>query len=231
MTAHTKPFHVYEGPGDDLMEQVDVGNRIILLPDMPPAQRGPDQCPRIRIMWGQRLIDDLLAGRYRTLVCAVNAKDNSHGFINLLAQQLATSQWREEIITSHAKHFVQPHAVRIVKFDMDRVEVLGILRPGKHEHMTLDDLATGFQMICAMLQCRPERSPVASVCFVGARANQLVDHEGKEPSFETVLNLMYRQGYRGDVYPAPWMWEHAPVGVFPRYPFPEMLREMCEGGF
>jgi hypothetical protein len=42
---------------------------------------------------------------------------------------------------------------------------------------------------------------------------------------------MYSAGFRGDVYPSPWMWESAPVGVFPRYPFPEVLKQMCEGGF
>ena len=230
MATRTRNLHLYDGPGDDLMEQMDLGDRIVLLPDAPALHREPDPTPRIRILWGHRLIDDLLVGRYRTLVCAVNAQDNSHGFINLLAQQLSTSQWREEIITSHAKHFVEPHAVRIVKFDMDRVEVLGILRPGNHEHLTLEDLAIGFRMVCAMLQCRPERSPVASVCFLGAHANRLIEREGREPSFECVLNVMYNAGYRGDVYPAPWMWELAPVGVFPRYPFPQTLREMCEGG-
>ena len=230
-TTRPKDLHLYEGPGDDLMEQMDVGNRIVLLPDAPTVQREPDPTPRVRIMWGQRLIDDLLAGRYRTLVCAVNGKDNSHGFISTLAQHLPTSQWNEQIITSHARHFVEPHSVRIVKFDMDRVEVLGILRPGKHDHLTLEDLAVGFRMVCAMLQCRPERFPVASVCFLGAHANRLIDREGHEPSFESVLDMMYRAGFRGDVYPAPWMWDSAPIGVFPRYPFPESLRQMCEGGF
>ena len=51
-----------------------------------------------------------------------------------------------------------------------------------------------------------------------------------EPSLETVLDVMYRSGFRGDVYPAPWMWEAAPR-VFPRYPFPDSFRQMCDGGF
>jgi hypothetical protein len=42
---------------------------------------------------------------------------------------------------------------------------------------------------------------------------------------------MYESGYRGDVYPAPWMWESAPTAVFPRYPFPDSLKRVCEGGF
>ena len=73
--------------------------------------------------------------------------------------------------------------------------------------------------------------PVASVCFLGARANRLLDADGREPSFETVLKVMYGAGYRGDVYPAPWMWESAPTAMFPRYPFPDSLKRVCEGGY
>ena len=72
---------------------------------------------------------------------------------------------------------------------------------------------------------------MASVCFLGARANKLIDPRGQEPSFETVLRTMYDGGYRGDVYPAPWMWDSAPAGVFPRYPFPDSFKQMCDGGF
>ena len=82
-----------------------------------------------------------------------------------------------------------------------------------------------------MLECRPDRYPVASVCFLGARANKLVDGHGEEPSFETVLQVMYNAGYRGDVYPSPWMWDTAPTAVFPRYPFPPSFKQVCEGGF
>jgi hypothetical protein len=71
---------------------------------------------------------------------------------------------------------------------------------------------------------------VASVCFLGARANKLVDRNGHEPSFESVLGTMYDAGFRGDVYPSPWMWE-APKGVFARYPFPDSFKHMCDGGY
>jgi hypothetical protein len=230
--------HIYEGPGDDLMAQVSqfeapdgaAAGRIILLPDAPRERRDPDPVQRIRIMWGQRLIDDLVAGRYRTLVCAVNAHDNSHGFINQLAGRMPGSQWDEASITAHTRPFVQPNRVTVVKYDMDPVEVLALLRPREHEHLTVEDLAGGFRTVVAMLHGRPDRFPSASVCFLGARANRLVGSHGGEPCFETVLSVMYRAGYRGDIYPAPWMWESAPAGVFPRYPFPEALREMCEGG-
>ena len=223
--------HIYEGSGDDLAGQMDMANGLTLLPDTLPTEKDPDAKERVRIMWGQRLIDDLMCGRYRGLVCAVNAKDNSHGFISQLAEKLPTSQWRESMITEFARHFVQPHNVTVVKFDMDRVKVLGLLRPADRDHLTLRDLAAGFRIVSAMLHQRPDRLPVASVSFLGARANQLLDGNGREPSFENVLCTMYESGFRGDVYPAPWMWEAAPKGVFPRYPFPDSFRHMCDGGF
>ena len=231
MNARLSDCHIYEGSGDDLAGQMDMANGLTLLPDAPPAHKDPDSTERIRILWGQRLIDDLIAGRYRGLVCAVNAKDNSHGIINLLAEKLPTSQWREQMITEFARHFVQPHNVTVVKFDMDRVKVLGLLRPADREHLTLRDLAAGFRIVSAMLHTRPDRLPVASVSFLGARANRLHDAAGREPSFETVLGTMYESGYRGDVYPAPWMWDTAPKGVFPRFPFPDSFKHMCDGGF
>jgi hypothetical protein len=223
-------YHIYDGVGDDLAQQMDTGSRIVLLPDTAVAQRDPDAMQRIRIQWGQRLIDDLVTGHYRALVCAVNANDNSHGIINTLAERLPTSQWHEPMITEHARHFAQPHSVTVVKFDMDRVKVIGLLRPTSHEHLTLQDIAAGFKIVSAMLSGRPDRLPVASVCFLGARANKLQDKAGHEPSFEMVLRTMYEAGYRGDVYPAPWMWESA-RGVFPRYPFPDSFKQMCDGGF
>ena len=229
MSTHLSNCQIYEGVGDALMGQNDEAG-ITLLPDAPAGQRDPDPVQRIRILWGQRLIDDLVAGRYRTLVCAVNARDNSNGFINLLAKRLPTSQWQEPMITEHARHLAQPNRVTVVKYDMDRVEVLALLRPRDREHMTPDDLSAGFRIVSAMLEGRTERLPVASVCFLGARANRLLDHRGHEPSFETVLHHMYKAGYRGDVYPAPRMWESA-TGVFPRYPFPETVTQRCEGGF
>src|SRR5215813_4322696 len=155
MTGRMSESHIYDGSGDDIAGQVDTGDRIILLPDSPIAQRDADTTEKIRILWGQRLIDDLIAGRYRTLVCAVNAKDNSHGIISLLADRLPTSQWHEPSITEYAKHFVQPHSVTVVKYDLDRVEVLAILRPGEHESLTPQDLSAGFRIVSAMLRSRP----------------------------------------------------------------------------
>ena len=55
--------------------------------------------------------------------------------------------------------------------------------------------------------------------------------DGREPSFEGVLRVMYEAGYRGDVYPSLRMWELAPTGVFASYPFPKSLDVMRKGGF
>src|SRR4030095_14113985 len=195
MNARLSDCHIYEGSGDDLAGQMDMANGLTLLPDAHPTEKDPDATERIRILWGQRPLDDLMCGRYRGLVCAVNAKDNSHGIISALAEKLPTSQWRESMITEFARHFVQPNNVTVVKFDMDRVKVLGLLRPAEHEHLTLRDLAQGFRIVSAMLQQRPARFPVASVSFLGARANRLLDNNGREPSFESVLCTMYESGY------------------------------------
>src|SRR5688500_15658928 len=68
---------IYDGDGDVLMsrEQPGVGPAIALIPDALPS-KAPDRSRRMRIMWGQHLLEDVLAGRYRSLVCAVNADDN-----------------------------------------------------------------------------------------------------------------------------------------------------------
>ena len=88
---------------------------------------------------------------HRTLVCAVNTTDNRQGFINTLAERLPTSQWREPGIGDYASHFATPDRVRVLKYDMDLVEVLAILRPSGHEQLTLPDLAEGFRTVSAML--------------------------------------------------------------------------------
>ena len=71
----------------------------------------------------------------------------------------------------------------------------------------------------------------ASVSFLGARANQLVDRHGREPTFETVLRTVHEAGYMGDIYPSPAMWHSAPIGLYARYPFGETLDRMRQGGF
>jgi hypothetical protein len=230
MRTETRPA-IYDRDGDLLMqEQVDAGDRLILVPDSLPG-KVPNPTPRLRIMWGQHLLDDLVAGRYRSFVCAVNAQDNSRGIISQVAQFLSTSQWDERSITQYARHFEAGGKVRVLKFDMDRVEVLGVLRPARNDRLTLADLSQAMRIVVEMLRSNSARLPSASVSFLEARANVLVDKDGKTPSFEAVLKTMFDAGYNGDVYPSPALWRAAPTAVFARYPFSSALDSRREGGF
>ena len=140
--------------------------------------------------------------------------------------------------TSYAKVFhesVALHAAEdrepfILKYDLDRLLILAILRPRGRDHFTVEDLSRGFRTVTKMLAGRRERGPVASVSFLGAKSNRLVGADGREPAFETVLRTMFEAGYRGDVFPPLSMWELAPTGVFASYPFPESLDVMRTGG-
>lgn len=233
MTQEPHKQHIYDGEGDQLMEeqQHQAIDRIILLPDAPPSKQ-PDTTVKLRIMWGQHLLEDLLLGRYRSLVCAVNAQDNSRGIIAQLASLLPTSQWDEQSITTRARQFSQGgETVKVLKYDMDAVEVLALLRPANRDALTLEDLSLGFQIVTQMVRMRSQRLPSASVSFLGARSNALANPSGGEPSFETVLRTMYDAGYTGDIYPAPHMWDSAPTAVYARYPFPPSLETMRHGGF
>jgi hypothetical protein len=192
----------------------------------------PDDKPHVRIMWGQHLLEDLLLGRYRSLVCAVNTQDNSHGIIGQLATMLPTTQWDERSVTAYASQFSGgDNRVKVIKYDMDMIEVLAILRPPRAAHLTLDHLSSAFRIIAEMIRHRGTRLPTASVSFLGARANALIGDNNKEPSFEAVLRTMYHAGYYGDVYPSPAMWQLSQVGLYPRYPFSAALDRMRNGGF
>jgi hypothetical protein len=209
----------------------DQPDRIILLPDSPPA-RTLDPSPKLRVMWGQHLLEDLVAGRYRSLICAVNAEDNSRGIIAQLSEVLPTSQWDADSITAHAERFQSSgDTVRVLKYDMDLVEVLAILRPKGRESLSLEDLKTAFAIVSQMIRHHPRRLPSASVSVLDARANRLLDRKHHEPSLEAVLRTMHTAGYSGDVYPPPSMWRVAPVGVYARYPFPETVETVRRGGF
>jgi hypothetical protein len=81
-----------------------------------------------------------------------------------------------------------------------------------------------------MTLSRPGRLPSASVSFLEARANVLVDQQGQTPSFEAVLKTMHEAGYTGDIYPSPGMWRAGATGVFARYPFPASLDLRRSGG-
>ena len=221
---------IYQGDGDKLMQD-DVPDRIVLVPDAYPTKT-PDPGARIRIMWGQHMLDDLVAGRYRTLVCAVNVEDNSHGIISQLATFSPTSQWDAESITAYAQHVGKSgHKARVLKYDMDTMEVLAILRPPAQNALRLADLSASMRIVAEMLERKPERRPAASVSFLVAQRNHLVDESGKEPCFETVLSVMHAAGFSGDVYPSPGLWHAAPTAVFARYPFAASLDERRKGGF
>jgi hypothetical protein len=175
----------------------------------------------------------MMTRRYRTLVCGVNPVDNSHGIISALGEMLPTSQWDNESITKYARGYAElsPDKVLVLKYDMDDVKVFALLRPLNRDAYTLDDLHTGFIKVAEMIETRWDRMPCASVSFLGAKSNRLVDSEGNEPSFESVLATIYKSGYRGDVYPSVRMWELAPTGVFATYPFPDSLNIMRSGGY
>jgi hypothetical protein len=226
-------LRLYDGDADSLMTS-DHPDRVTLLPG---SSGGFAASERLRIMWGQDMLRDLLDGRYRTVVCGVNDQDNAHGIIAQLVNLVHASQWTERTVTGYARVFQQSvdvHAATdqepyVLKYDLDAVLILALLRPRGRMHFTVDDLSRGFSTVSKMLRGRADRLPVASVSFLGARSNSLVDSRGQEPSFETVLRTMYHAGYRGDVYPAPRMWSKGEVGVFPSYPFPEGLTRMREG--
>jgi hypothetical protein len=237
---------MYDGDGDALMSAATPGaaqgaggggvDRITVVPDATELSKATD---RIRILWGQPMLADILSGRYRRVVCGVNAQDNSHGIISHLAEMIPTSQWSAATITAHVRLFAESIVKHggagrepyVVKFDMEQVEAFALLRPTGRDHFTLEDLVRGFRQVTRMVEGRRDRWPVASVSFLGATSNRLVDPAtGEEPSFEAVLRAMHEAGYRGDVYPSPQMWRLGPVGVFAGYPAPPGLDRMRSGG-
>ncbi len=249
--GHTSVGHagsrLYDDDADALMTGDHAADRISLLPGGTLGSAGaaspgaaPGTIERIRIMWGQDMLRDLLDGRYRAVICGVNDADNSHGIIAQLVDLVDTSQWTAKGVSSFAKMFqesVSIHAARdrepyVLKYDLDSLLILALLRPKGRDHFTLEDLSRGFATVVKMLRGRRERLPVASVSFLNARANRLVGPDGaggREPSMETVLRTMYQAGFRGDVFPPPGMWRKGHVGVFPAYPFPEGLDRMRQG--
>jgi hypothetical protein len=209
----------------------------LLTPAPPPVEHPEDAGERVRLMWGQDLLRDLLDGRYRTVICGVNDHDNTHSIIAKVVDLIHTSQWTASTVTSYARTFQASVASLasgdkepyILKFDLDSLLVLGILRPRGRDHFTLHDLARGFKTIHKMLRDRRDRGPVASVSFLNAKANLLVGPDGREPPLESVLRVMFESGFRGDLYMAPPIWKTGEVGVFPSYPYPQGLDEMRKG--
>jgi len=229
---------LYDDEADLLLGSEKFTDRVSLLPAGPIGVGvGPGAVERVRIMWGQDMLRDVLDGRYRAVICGVNDTDNSHGIIAQLVDLIPASQWTARGVTSFAKLFqesVTIHAERdrepyVLKYDLDSILILGLLRPRGRDHFTLEDLSRGFATVVKMLRGRKERQPVASVSFLNARANKLLGPDGQEPSFEAVLRTMYNSGFRGDVFPAPAHWRFGHVGVFPSYPFPEGVEQMRQG--
>ncbi|MCA9300898.1 MAG: hypothetical protein KDA28_17630, partial [Phycisphaerales bacterium] len=72
------PVRLYDDTGDQLMVSDSVPERVTVI----PGDRGPlEPGRRIRIVWGEEMLTDILDGRYRTVICGVNNEDNSHGII------------------------------------------------------------------------------------------------------------------------------------------------------
>lgn len=237
-SSEQSEYRIYDDEGDLLLQEDARADRVVLLPSGDPRTAGEGR-DRMRILWGQHLLSDLIASRYRTAICAINDTDNTHGIIGELLQLVPTSQWNVESATTFARMFHESVAVHaphdhepyILKFDLDRMLIMALLRPRDRDHFTLSDLARGFQTISKMLENRRDRWPAASVSFLGAKSNRLIGPDGNEPPFESVLRTMYEAGYRGDVYPSLGMWELAPTCVFASYPFPDSLKAMRTGGF
>lgn len=235
---------LYDGDAEHLLRRENFPEHATLLPDDP---REPAPGRRIRVLWGQDMLSDVLDGRYRAVVCGVNDENNVRGLIAQLVGMIPTSQWSERSVTSYAAMFgesVGIHAAHdrepyVLKYDLDSVLILALLRPKGRDHFTLEDLFRGFATVTKMLATRTDRLPVCSVSFLGARSNRLVVGDGlhaesgrdpmDEPSFESVLRTMHGAGFRGDIYPSPNMWAHGQVGVFPSYPYPEGLERMRGG--
>lgn len=227
-------MRLYDEGAESLIKPEHFPDRLTLLPGAGGKVAGRE---RIRILWGQDLLRDLLDGRYRTVICGVNDADNSRGIIAQLVELVNTSQWSARTVTNYAKMFQDSVAIHaasdrepyVVKFDLDRLLILALLRPRGKDHFTLDDLSRGFRTVNKMLRDREDRQPAAAVSFLNASANRLIGPDQREPSFESVLRTMFEAGFRGDVYTAPPMWRFGHTGVFPTYPFPEGLEEMRKG--
>ena len=152
---------LYDGEGDLLLQADKRSDRVILLPWGDPRHASTDR-DRIRIQWGQHLLADLVAGRYRTVVCAVNNVDNSRGILGELLDIVPTSQWNVKTATAYSHFFHESVAVHaphdhepyILKFDLDRLLIMALLRPRKQEYFTLRDVAHGFQTVTKMLAGR-----------------------------------------------------------------------------
>ena len=234
-SSKSKQIKIYKDDGDSLVEASRETQRVVLLPTGDPKQ--VTERRRIRIQWGQHLLDDMVDDRYRTVICGVNDVDNHAGILGELLQLIPTSQWTLESATSYAKmfrnavalHSKEDHEPYVLKFDLDRLLIFALLRPANRNHFNLEDIYRGFRTISKMLEGRRDRRPAATVSFLGAKSNSLCKKGGEEPSLEEVLDAMYQAGFDGDFYPPVQTWDNAPTGVFANFPFPESIDRMRQG--
>ncbi len=143
---------LYDGDADDLMSG-DHAEQVSLLPGDPSP--GFSAGERIRVPWGQDMLRDMLDGRYRAVVCGVNDEDNSHGIIAQLVHLVTSSQWTQQTVTNYAKvfqesvsvHAAHDHEPYVLKYDLDSILILALLRPKGQDHFTTADLARGFSTV------------------------------------------------------------------------------------
>src|SRR5215471_4584197 len=162
-TAKSPPqARLYDDEAEGLLSSDQFPDRVSLLPG-PGGKIAPGQ--RLRILWGQDLLRDLLDGRYRTVICGVNDSDNSHGIVAQLVELVHTSQWSAKSVTSFAKMFQESVAIHaandrepyVLKIDLDSLLILGLLRPRGRDHFSIEDISRGFKTVAKMLKDRRER--------------------------------------------------------------------------
>ena len=91
---------LYDDDADSLLSADSFPDRVSLLPSE-HTQMQPGS--RIRVMWGQDMLRDVVDGRYRSVICSVNDEDNARGLIAQLVSLVTTSQWSVHAVTSYAK--------------------------------------------------------------------------------------------------------------------------------
>ena len=101
--ATERTIRIYDDEGDALIEADRRSNRVILLPSG-DVMAAPTDRDRIRIQWGQHLLADLMADRYRTVICGVNDVDNSRGILGELLELVTTSQWTTDWIKIRSRN-------------------------------------------------------------------------------------------------------------------------------
>ena len=160
-------FRLYDDEAERLLSSDQFPDKVTMLPGAAGQRTGE----RIRILWGQDLIRDLLDGRYRTVICGVNDRDNSHGIVAQVVELLHTSQWTPSSVTSYAKMFqdsVSVHAAAdkepyVLKYDLIAAGARHSAPKGKATSPSM--IPPRFRTVSKMLSDRRERQPAATVSF------------------------------------------------------------------